>query len=35
MLITDAPCHGTDYHTLGEKRDNFHKGDKNGRIVED
>jgi hypothetical protein len=36
ILVTDSPCHGTKYHDLtGEEQDNFPKGDREGRNIED
>lgn len=35
ILVTDSPCHGTKYHDFPEEEDNFPKGDKNDRKIED
>ena len=35
ILVTDSPCHGEKYHDLkGEQKDNYPKGDREGRIIE-
>ena len=35
ILVTDSPCHGTKYHDFPEEEDNFPKGDKKDRKIED
>lgn len=33
--ICDAPCHGSEFHSMGKRRDHYPDGDPKGRKVED